>query len=249
VRPGTQHTGGPARPAAAPGPVPAFDAVVLAGGRGQRAGGPGKPGLVVAGRPLIAWVVAAAVGAGARRVVLVGPPWRGALAAQPQPPGGLVTVREEPPGGGPAAALRRGLAEVTAPGAAVLAADLPFLRPRHLRLLAAAALGGPDGPAGAVFADGGGQPQWLAGWWQTEPLRSALAAYGGASLGGLLGPLRPALVRYDRRAGEPPPWLDCDTPEDLRRAREWQAATGQTPAPPPGPEPTAFPPQSPGRAP
>ena len=225
MRGGVPRTGGPAGPSAAPGPAAGFDAIVLAGGRGRRAGGAGKPGLMVAGRPLVAWVVGAAADAGARRVVLVGPAWPGELAGQPPPPGGLVTVREEPPGGGPVPALRRGLAEVAAPAVAVLAADLPFLRAPHVRLLVAAATEGPDRPLGAVFADSGGQPQWLAGCWQTGPLTAAAGPYSGSSLRGLLGPLGPALLRYHLRAGEPPPWLDCDTPEDLRRAR--MAGTGR----------------------
>ncbi len=55
-------------------------------------------------------------------------------------------------------------------------------------------------------------------------LRAALAEYAGASLGGLLGPLAPVAVTLNPapagRAGpERPPWLDCDTPEDLAAAR------------------------------
>ncbi|MGE5134769.1 MAG: molybdenum cofactor guanylyltransferase [Gemmatimonadota bacterium] len=239
MRGGAPRTGGQAAPGAASGPAAGFDAIVLAGGRGRRAGGVGKPGLEVAGRPLVAWVAGAAVGAGARRVVLVGPAWRGELAGQPAPPGGLVTVREEPPGAGPVPALRRGLAEVTAPAVAVLAADLPFLRPPHLRLLLAAVTEGADRPLGAVFADSGGRPQWLAGCWRSGPLAAAAGPYTGTSLRGLLGPLEPALLRYHLRAGEPPPWLDCDTPEDLRRARAWQAPPGRAEPAPPGPERTA----------
>jgi molybdopterin-guanine dinucleotide biosynthesis protein A len=224
--------------AAAAGPAGGFDAIVLAGGRGRRVGGAGKPGLLVAGRPLVAWVVAAAVAAGARRVVLVGPPWPRLLTGQPQPPGGLASVREQPPGSGPVPALRRGLAEVAAPAVALLAADLPFLRSHHVGLLLAAATaaaapagaaGQPGGaaPAGAVMTDEAGRPQWLTGCWRSAPLAAALQAYDGDSLRGLLGPLAPVLLRYDLAVGEPPPWLDCDTPGDVRRAREWQAAAGR----------------------
>lgn len=222
-RGGTGDAAGGRRP-----PGPDFDAIVLAGGRGRRLAGPGaagadKPALLVGEQPLLASVVTAAAGAGARRVVIVGPPRQGLLAGAPEPPGGLVTVREEPAGAGPVPALRRGLAEVTAPAVAVLAADLPFLRAGQLGLLLAAMGTGP----GAVLADSGGRPQWLAGCWRTGRLRAAAQAYDGASLHGLLRPLEPALLRYDLRAGEPPPWLDCDTPEDVRRAREWRAGSGQ----------------------
>jgi molybdopterin-guanine dinucleotide biosynthesis protein A len=130
---------------------------------------------------------------------------------------GVSFVCEEPPGAGPVPALRRGLAEAIPPWVALLAADLPFLRPDDLRTLRRAAAG----HHGAVFADDTGRPQWLAGCWRTETLRSAADGYDGISLGGLLGPLGPVLVRLAPVPGLPPPWLDCDTPEDLDRARAW----------------------------
>ena len=192
--------------AASQGP---FGIIVLAGGRGTRLGGRDKPGLVVAGRTLIGAVVAAGTAAGARQVIVVGPERAGL--------DGVSFVTEEPPGGGPVPALRRGLAETTAPWVAVLAADLPFLRPDDLGALRRAA----DGNHGAVLADDAGRPQWLAGCWRTETLRRAAAGYDGTSLGRLLGPLGPVLVRRAPDPGEPPPWLDCDTPEDLDQARGW----------------------------
>ncbi len=216
-----------------------FDAIILAGGRAQRLEGADKPGLIVAGRTLLAAVVSAAAEAGS--VIVVGPP-RSELSRM-RPGGELRFVREEPPGGGPLAALRRGITEVSAPWLAVLSADLPFLRGEHLRhLLAAAAVcqTGPEtraagevdeagevgrprvAPFGAVLVDDAGRPQWLVGCWHTAALRDALRVYRGQSLGGLLAPLRPAQVWVDPTAGEPPPWLDCDSPEDLRRARQWR---------------------------
>ncbi len=180
--------------------------IILAGGGARRLGGRDKPGLIVGGRTLLETVIAA--GAGARQVVVVGPPRAGIE--------GVTFVSEEPPGAGPVPALRRGLAEVSAPWVAVLAADLPFLRQAHVLGLRAAAGGG----NGAVLADDSRRPQWLAGYWRTAALRRALDRYDGDSLRGLLGPLGPAIVRLDPAPGEPPPWLDCDTPEDLERARE-----------------------------
>ncbi|WP_026405995.1 molybdenum cofactor guanylyltransferase [Actinomadura rifamycini] len=182
----------------------AWDAVILAGGRARRFGGADKPAARVGGRALLEHVAAAA--SGAARVVVVGPPRDLAAAA--------VRVREDPPGGGPVPALRAGLPEVSALRVALLAADLPFLRPAHLaRLLDAVA-----GPArGAVLVDAGGRDQWLAGCWRTAPLRTALDRYAGASLRGLLAPLEP--VRVALPAGDRPPWYDCDTPDDLARAR------------------------------
>ncbi|HEY4854034.1 MAG TPA: NTP transferase domain-containing protein [Streptosporangiaceae bacterium] len=228
----------------------AFDAVVLAGGRASRLGGTDKPGLVVGARTLLASVVAAADSAGAQRIVVVGP-------ARPELADRVAFVREDPPESGPVPALRRGLAPVCAPTVAVLAADLPFLRARHLRILLGAlpagparptrpaSPAGPGGPlSGVIMVDDGGRRQWLAGCWRTAVLRTAMQAYSGNSLHGLLRPLEPALLtpalltpaqldpaqltpaqldpaqrRYDLARGEPPPWLDCDTADDLTRAR------------------------------
>ena len=227
----------------------AFDAVVLAGGRSTRLGGADKPGLVVGPRTLLGSVVWAVTEAGASRVVVVGPQRPAALGAATLTPGtgspgtgGAGTgsagtgspgarggeqiryTREDPPGGGPVAALRCGLAEVSAPDVVLLAADLPFLRPVHVtRLLAAL-----PGPAarGVALLDVSGRPQWLASGWPAAVLRAALEGYPGSSLRGVLGPLEPVLLPDETAAGEPPPWLDCDTADDLRVARDWAARAG-----------------------
>ena len=198
-----------------------FDAVVLAGGRSSRLGGTDKPGLVVGGQTLLGSVVSAVTSAGAARVVVVGPERRAALS-----PGGgrLRYTREEPPGRGPVAALRCGLAEVSAAAVVLAAADLPFLRPAHVaRLLAA--LAGPAG-AGAVALDAAGRPQWLASAWPSALLRGVLDGYAGTSLRGLLAPLDPVLLPDETAPGQPPPWLDCDTADDVRLARDWAARAG-----------------------
>jgi len=196
------------------GPPGSFGMIVLAGGRGARLGGRDKPGLVVGNRTLIGAVVAAGTAAGARQIIVVGPQRAGL--------DGVSFVTEQPPGAGPVPALRRGLAEAQPPWVAVLAADLPFLRSDDLGVLLQAAAG----RQGAVFADQTGRPQWLAGCWRADTVRRAAASYQGTSLGGLLGPLDPVLVRLDPPPGEPPPWLDCDTPEDLRAARGWPPRAG-----------------------
>ncbi len=217
-----------------------FGMIILAGGRATRLGGADKPGLTVGGRSLLDAVLAAGTEAGARQAVIVGPSRPGAGRLPGGPP--VRFVREEPPGAGPVPALRRGLAELDGgweqgagaePWVAVLAADLPFLRAAHLRALLATVRDGLDGALldGAVLVDDGERAQWLAGCWRTAVLRRAVAGYAGASLHGLLAPLRPASVRITPGPGEPPPWLDCDTEADLRRARGWPGA-GQ--AAPPG---------------
>jgi molybdopterin-guanine dinucleotide biosynthesis protein A len=226
-----------------------FCAVILAGGRARRLGGADKPGLTVGGRTLAEAVLSAV--AGAAMVIVVGPD-RGYLheispaAPPPRQPGGmphalegahelpqtpamppLRCVREDPPGGGPVPALRRGITEVSAAWLVLLAADLPFLRPEHVHALLVAAAqawrGSAGRRAGAIMADDGGRPQWLIGCWRTAALAGALGPYTGRSLHGLLAPLRPAELAVAVAPGTPPPWLDCDSPEDVRLARKWAA--------------------------
>ncbi|MBD8078706.1 molybdenum cofactor guanylyltransferase [Cellulosimicrobium arenosum] len=170
----------------------AFDAVVLAGGRASRLGTP-KPGLVVAGRPLLDHALAATSGARAR--VVVGPddladPERYAL------------TREDPPFGGPVAGIAAGLAALPAtpddgpaPWVLVLACDVPQAATMVPLLLAA--LASPDGdgpgvdgsgadagadPVDAVRAVRGGRDQWLVGLYRRSALDAAverLRADGG----------------------------------------------------------------------
>jgi molybdopterin-guanine dinucleotide biosynthesis protein A len=176
-----------------------YDAIVLAGGAATRLGGTDKPALIVDGLTLLDRVLAAV--AGAETVVVVG---------DPRPTTVTVTwVREEPVGGGPAAATRAGLAAVTADTVLLLAADLPFLTTATVdRLLAA------TGKTGAVLVDDDGREQWLAGAWPTQALRTADLVPDG-SLRAALAPLHPTQVTAGALEV-----LDCDTPDDLARARE-----------------------------
>jgi molybdopterin-guanine dinucleotide biosynthesis protein A len=184
---------------------PPYAALVLAGGRAARLGGQAKPQLEVGGRTMLATVLAA-VGDAERRIV-VGPP-------QPVP-AGVVVVREQPPGGGPVAALRAGLPGVGSEVVALLAGDLPFLTTALIAELRAALTGD-----GVLVVDDGGRDQYLLGVWRTEALRAALPTDGGpASLRRVLAPLAVARLRPRVPTGSPPPWVDCDTPEDLARAR------------------------------
>jgi molybdopterin-guanine dinucleotide biosynthesis protein A len=208
-----------------PDPGCAFDAVVLAGGGGTRLGGADKPGLVVGSRTLLGSVVSAVTSAGADRVIVVGPERPATLSPGTGSRGQVRHAREEPPGSGPVAALRCGLEEVSAPAVVLAAADLPFLRPAHVtRLLETVT--GQDVP-GVVLLDASGRPQWLVSCWPATLLRDALGSYAGSSLRGLLGPLDPVLLPDETAAGDPPPWLDCDTTDDLRLARDWAARDGR----------------------
>jgi molybdopterin-guanine dinucleotide biosynthesis protein A len=191
-------------------------ALVLAGGWARRLGGADKPGIAIAGQPMVTAVAAAAAGAGAGQLVVVGPP-RPGLAGDLAARGYTVAVEfitEQPPGAGPVPALRAGLQLVAAPWLFLLAADLPFLRDSHLRALLTAAR--ERRASGAMLVDDQGRPQWLASCWRTADL-AALASYQGSSLGGVLGPLRPVEVTV--APDQAPPWLDCDTPQDVAAAR------------------------------
>jgi len=233
-----------------------FDTVILAGGRAARMCGADKPALAVGVAPMLVSVAEAAAAAGTSRLIVVGPPRPGSVqdALEILAAGRsrwLTCVQEECAGSGPLAGLRRGLAEVTAPWLVLLAADLPFVTDAHLTVLLSAsratdgddqheALLGPssttkaaDGSSGAlrtagvVSTDVAGRPQWLISCWRVGPLRAALAAYAGESLRNVLAPLQPTMIRLEARAGAPPPWLDCDTPDDLATARRaWLALRG-----------------------
>lgn len=134
-------------------------------------------------------------------------------------------AREDPPGAGPVAAVRAGLADVRAERVALLAGDLPFVQAVDLRLLYALAH---TPAAGAVLVDDAAREQWLTSMWRVDALAEALRSYSGDSLRGLLAPLRPRPLGVMSR--EPMPWLDCDTPEQLERARRL-ARDADEPAP------------------
>jgi molybdopterin-guanine dinucleotide biosynthesis protein A len=215
--------------------LPRYDAIVLTVGRARRLGGTYKPGIVVGGQSLAARVASAV--AEASRVVVVGPPAPGVTAD--------VVTSESPAGGGPTAALEAGLAHVTAPVVAALAGDLPFLTRDvvdDLRL----ALGVDPTAAAAVLVDDTGRDQPLCAVWRTELLRDALATVGdpgdgsgeaagrfgcseatvtlrlyGVALRDLLAAAEPLVRRTVIVDGGPPPWFDCDTEDDVARAREW----------------------------
>ena len=190
-----------------------YDAVLLAGGTARRLGGVDKPGLLVGGSTLLDRVLAA-VG-GATQVVVVGP--RRTTNAS------VLWCHENPPGGGPVAALAAGLQSVTAGRVVVLAADLPFVTEAVVsRLLEAA-----EGRDGALAVDDDGRDQLLLGAWSTAALRNAMPARpAGARLGAVVAGLDAIRVSLPTEPGEPLPWLDCDTAEDLAVMRGI-AGTGQ----------------------
>ncbi|PZG23623.1 bifunctional protein IspD/ispF [Micromonospora craterilacus] len=148
------------------------------------------------------------------------------VGAGPAPEGVRLT-RERPTGGGPVAATAAGLTLLDAdvPAVALLAADLPLLTRSAIGEL----LHHLDQPGidGVCHVDRSGRRQTLCGVWRPAALRTALDRLTRQRGGELAGaPLRELLaglaVRELTWSGDgPPPWFDCDTERDVRRAEEW----------------------------
>lgn len=182
---------------------PAFDAVILAGGRGSRMGGPAKPLHKLAGWPMLDHVLLAC--SAASRQIVVGASRIGI--------GEPLFCREQPAGAGPVAAISAGLRHVQQPVVLVLAADLPFIA-------------GALGPLRALLAGGSaeavalveptGRVNYLAAAWRTAALYAALDRVGEPAG-------RPVRALYDSvEVAHLPDFdafgADCDTPVDLRLA-------------------------------
>ena len=183
------------------GPPAAWDAVVLAGGRARRMAGEDKLLLDVGGRSMLSRALDAV--SGAKTLVVVGPPRAVDVSRE------LVWCREQPEGSGPAAALRTALSHVTAEHVVVVAGDQPFVDAETVgRLLDAVT------SDGAVAVDDSLQPQWLCSAWRTSALRTAALA-ANESLRVALGSLAWRVVPVETTVA-----LDCDTPQELQRARE-----------------------------
>ncbi|GAB2939400.1 hypothetical protein GCM10027280_29660 [Micromonospora polyrhachis] len=203
-----------------------FAAVVLTGGAARRMGGADKPAMPVGGRPMRDRVLDAVAGCVPR--IVVGPGRTSGVDSDL--PTDVRVTREDPPGGGPVAATAAGLALVDPAVAttALLAGDLPMLTGEAIRQLAERL--DASGADGVVYLDDTGRRQPLCGVWRTDALRAAIdrlrterAARGdtlaGASMRALLSRLR--VVEVSWAGSGPPPWFDCDTDDDVRRAEEW----------------------------
>lgn len=174
--------------------VPAFDALILAGGRSSRLGGVPKQGLLFRGTTLLDRALAAAEGA--RATVIVGPD------PGPLPPG-VLTCREEPEFAGPAAAIAMGLdvldrAGACAPHTLVLACDMPLVSGAVRTLLHELSAGPGAGSYVACTEEGSGtgRMQPLAGIYSTVALKRS--ARGMAASGRLInGSVRSLLASLD----------------------------------------------------
>ncbi|MFD6391972.1 NTP transferase domain-containing protein [Nocardia sp. NPDC060259] len=188
----------------------AADAIVLAGGRASRMGGVDKPAIVIGGRSMLDAALDSVRECG--EMVVVGP-HRPELAARIQ------QVREVPPGSGPVAAIGTGLSALgpdSAPWIVVLAADMPFLTADTVRELLRRAA---ESTTDAVFAiDSSGRPQYLVGVWRRTALAAALAG-----LDSLVNQPMKAIVPTETTFVALPGTADCDTDEEVHRAREMMA--------------------------
>lgn len=199
----------------APAASGAFDAVVLAGGRGRRLGGVDKAGLRLHGERLVDRTVGAARNAGARRVIVVGPE----SAGSPR----TIVVREDPPFTGPLAALAAALPRVDADLLLLLTCDL--VRPARVCDLLRSKPPGP-GVDGTVLRDADGRAQWLAGLYRVTALRAGILRFDSATdhapLRAILNPARLAWID-----APPDTTADIDAPADLARAQQ-ETADGST---------------------
>lgn len=140
---------------------------VLAGGAGRRLGG-GKASADLAGRPLIAWPLAAAAAAGLPAIVVAKPD-------SPLPPLAAEVVREP---AGPRHPLTGLVAAIEHAGEVVaVGCDMPFVTPAALVALAAAP--SPAGPEPLLARYGPGQLVALrAALAREAPLRDTFAGLG-----------------------------------------------------------------------
>ena len=187
--------------------LPAFDAVILIGGTGERLGGTAKAGVDIGGTTLFERALSATEGAG--RTICVGPD---TPTSRP-----VVWERERPAGGGPVAGVAAGLQQATAEVVVVLAVDHPFVTRDLVEKLAAGAA-----PA-AWLVDEEARPQPLVAAYRTALLRSRLSQIGdpnGASMGRLIEGMSHVTIE-DARASR-----DCDTWADVEWARSHASTQG-----------------------
>ena len=121
-----------------------FDAVILAGGAGERLGGVSKADLLIGDERLLDTVLRSVEGARTRVVV-----------GEVDVPYWVLLTMEEPPGGGPAAAVE------DLPGAVAAVAEL------------LGAVDEADRADGFCLVHADGTPQWLYGIYRTASLRVA----------------------------------------------------------------------------
>lgn len=224
----------------------AYAAVVLAGGAARRMGGVDKPARTVGGRPMRDRVLGAVADAAPR--ILVGPAGpvpAGVRVTREEPPGGGPVAAAAAglalldPGTPVVALLAADLPLLTRAAVGELLGHLDAghdgacyvdgdgrrqtlcgvwrvapLRAALDRLAAERASGPTGGALERAARHAGGARKRV-----DQPPDGSAAPLAGAPIRALLAGLR---VREVPWAGAgPPPWFDCDTDEDVRRAEEW----------------------------
>ncbi len=186
--------------------IPAYDVIVLAGGRGERLGGTDKALLEVGGVPLLTRTLKAT--AEAHRVTVVGPRRPGVS--------GVVWASEEPSDGGPAAGIVAGLDALDAsdsrsPWVFVVAVDHPGVEQVLPAVLRSAGAAMAETDAVCPF-DPDGDPVWLLAAYRRQSLRQAcntISPGHGVSVGRLVGRLRfdPSDAKHEQ-IGDIDTWAD-----------------------------------------
>jgi molybdopterin-guanine dinucleotide biosynthesis protein A len=186
-------------------------AIVLAGGRSRRMGAP-KAGVLLGGRPLVAWALEAAAGAGLEAVIVA--------KLDTELPDLGVPVWLEP--GRPSHPLTGIVAALdqTAPRAVVaLACDMPFVPAGLIGLLAELDLGT---AAGAAAARPDGRPRPFPARYEQSALSALRAGLEReAAVREVLAELSPALIGAEQLAalGDPERMLtSLNDPAALARA-------------------------------
>lgn len=174
-----------------------------------------KTALRVGGRTLLDRAIEAV--ADAARIVVVGP-----TVTTERP---VTWTRERPAGSGPIAGIAAGLAALRLGANAcqpvvILSGDTPFAGTAVPRLRAALA-----SHDAAVLCDSGGRDQFLVAAWNPAALRARLGS--SADLAGM--PVRRLYTNADvaRTPAADNESLDCDNPDDLRRAARIAADQSQ----------------------
>lgn len=190
----------------------AFDAVILAGGKGSRMGNVSKADLEVGGRRLLDIVLEAANGASTTVVV-------GDVAV----PDGVLLTREEPAGTGPAAGILAGLEAIESPSewVLVLACDLPDA-PAAVNQLLTHLPDVEDDVDGICLHEEDGRLQHLLACYRFSALQKAGEQVGDMANRGvwrLMEPLNLQAVSPGTASVQ-----DLDTPEQLR---QWVADSEQ----------------------
>ena len=189
--------------------------VVLAGGAGSRIGGD-KPSVVVAGRPLLQWVVDALAPVVSRIVLTVAP---GQTLPSIETALPLVVCEDLLPARGPLTGIYTGLSCARAPEVLVVPCDAPLIRPALLEHLLT------HTGATAVVPEADGRLQTAFGVWSQRSTSVLVGALNGEHLSvrAVLDQVDARIVGEDElRAADPDlrSFCNVNTPDDVACVEE-----------------------------